>query len=266
MQPSTPTDLTSLPEQPQRALLTGCLTPRLEELHPDGQYLSGEDCGISWRQTNPPTDGCKSPDWFYVPDAPPLLDGHERRSYVLWEEGLRPLIAVEFVTGDGREEHDDTPFAGKYWVYERGIGVPFYAIFDGPREAVELYALWHGRYEPVPANPAGRYPVEPLGVELGLWRGVHRGEQGTWLRVWDAESGKMLPSTEERAEDAAWVAEVLRRELYGETGRAEIERERADLAEKRAELAERRAEVLEGRLDKLQDLLRALGVSPDAPA
>src|SRR5262249_31738081 len=62
-------------EHPQSNLLTECLTPRLEELHPDGLYCIGCDSGIYWRHTEPPLDGCKAPDWFYVPGVPPMLDG-----------------------------------------------------------------------------------------------------------------------------------------------------------------------------------------------
>jgi Uma2 family endonuclease len=278
----------SFQEFPQRELLTGSLTPRLEQMHPEGNYIIGMDSGIYWLHTDPPLNGCKSPDWYYVPGVSPMLDGRIRRSYVLWKEGIRPLIAIEYVSGDGSEEHDATPFTGKFWVYEQGICIPFYAIFDGFRDTVELYTLRSGRYEPVPANAAGRYPVEPLGVELGLWHALYSGMEGTWLRFWDAESGKMLPSAEERAEDAAWVADVLRRELNGGWGRAELERaelereradaetkradaaaeradaetKRADTAAKQAETEAKRATALQSQLANLHERLRAMGLDP----
>jgi hypothetical protein len=56
--------------------------------------------------TNPPEKGAEAPDWFYVPNVPPLVDGEVRRSYVLWKEYVTPLIVLEFVSGDGREERD----------------------------------------------------------------------------------------------------------------------------------------------------------------
>src|SRR3954469_5429637 len=76
----------SFQEYPQSNLLTGSLLPRLRELHPDGRYCIGQDSGIYWRLTKQPLDGCKAPDWFYVPGVPSLLDGRFRRSYVLWQE------------------------------------------------------------------------------------------------------------------------------------------------------------------------------------
>jgi hypothetical protein len=56
--------------------------------------------------TEPPEPaerGAEAPDWFYVPDVPPKLDGEIRRSYVLWKEFVAPLIALEFVSGEGVE-------------------------------------------------------------------------------------------------------------------------------------------------------------------
>jgi Uma2 family endonuclease len=69
-----------------------------------------------------------------------------RRSYVMWKEIIAPLIAIEFVSGDGTEKRDLTsPFAsesakaGKFWVYEQAIHIPFYAIYEVQHAAVEVY-------------------------------------------------------------------------------------------------------------------------------
>jgi Uma2 family endonuclease len=109
-------------EHPQSELLTGCLLPRLNELHPDGQFFVGCDVGIYWALTRAPLDGCRAPDWFYVANVPPLLDGKRRRSYVMWHEFVRPFVVIEYVSGDGGEERDRTPRTGKFWVYEQAIG------------------------------------------------------------------------------------------------------------------------------------------------
>jgi Uma2 family endonuclease len=58
----------------QSMLLTGCLTPVFDRFHPDGNYFIGADCGIYWRRTDNPLEGCKAPDWYYVPSVPRLLD------------------------------------------------------------------------------------------------------------------------------------------------------------------------------------------------
>src|SRR5438552_7966910 len=66
-------------EHPQAMLLTDAILPVLQRLHPDAQFAIGQDCGIYFRPTAQPLEGCRAPDWFYVPDVPPLLDGEVRR-------------------------------------------------------------------------------------------------------------------------------------------------------------------------------------------
>ncbi len=87
-------------EHPQTIILTDSITQVLQNLHPDGQYCIGQDCGIYWRETDPPEKGAAAPDWFYVPGVPPRLDGKNRRSYVLWREYIPPLIAIELASGN----------------------------------------------------------------------------------------------------------------------------------------------------------------------
>jgi Uma2 family endonuclease len=121
-------------EHPQSLLLTSSIIPILERLHSDGRYAIGQDSGIYWRLVDPPERGAEAPDWFYVANVAPDLDGTYRRSYVMWKELVIPTIAIEFVSGDGSEERDTTaPIgdskAGKFWVYEQAIQIPFYAIY-----------------------------------------------------------------------------------------------------------------------------------------
>ena len=93
-------------EHPQSILLTDSLSNVLKKLHPDGNYVIGQDCGIYWRETDPPEQGAEAADWFYVPNVPPLYNGEIRRSYVLWRELKAPLIALEFASGDGSQERE----------------------------------------------------------------------------------------------------------------------------------------------------------------
>jgi Uma2 family endonuclease len=184
-------------EHPQGTLLTDCIKAVLQQRHPDGQYAIGHDSGIYWRITDPPLRGCKSPDWYYVPGVPPMLEGQFRRSYVLWQEIIAPLIIIEIVSGDGSEERDRTPWTGKFWVYEQGIKAWYYAIFEGDPGRVEVCRLTSDGYELVPPNERGHYPIPPLGVELGIWQGVYDNCEVPWLRWWDAQ-GNLLPNSEER--------------------------------------------------------------------
>jgi Uma2 family endonuclease len=78
-------------------LLTSSIRPVLDQLHPDGRYCIGQDSGIYWRLAEPLVTGAEAPDWFYAPNVFPLLDGQYRRSSVMWQEILAPLIVMEFV-------------------------------------------------------------------------------------------------------------------------------------------------------------------------
>jgi Uma2 family endonuclease len=186
-------------EHPQSILLTDSITNVLQQLHPDNQYCIGQDCGIYWRLTEPPERGAEAPDWFYVPNVPPMLNGRFRRSYVLWQEYVAPLIVLEFVSGDGSEERDKTPLNGKFWVYEQAIRVPFYGIYEVNKASVEVYHLVDGNYELVPANERGHYAIPPMSVELGIWQGQYKNSTAPWLRWWDAQ-GKLLLNSDEKSQ------------------------------------------------------------------
>lgn len=147
-----------------------------------------------------------------MPNVSPLLDGEYRRSYVLWKEFIAPLIAIEFVSGNGSEERDATPpseteKAGKFWVYEQAIRIPFYVIFDAWKDHVEVYQLVNGRYDKVQPNDRGHYPITPMNVEIGLQQIATT----TWLRWWD-ESGNLLLTGDERAVQAEAIADQERQQ------------------------------------------------------
>jgi Uma2 family endonuclease len=213
-------------EHPQSILLTDSIRPVLQQLHPNGRYCIGQDCGIYWRLTDPPEKGAEAPDWFYVPNVPPLLDGEVRRSYVLWKELLAPLIVLEFVSGDGSEERERTSALaddeqngeekkkpGKFWVYEQAIRVPFYGIYEVKKASVEMYHLVDSRYELMSANERGHYPITPIGVELGIWQGQYEEMELPWLRWWDSK-GNLLLTGDERSQ-------LLASQLEQERQRAE---------------------------------------------
>ncbi|HBE58016.1 MAG TPA: hypothetical protein DEG17_17205 [Cyanobacteria bacterium UBA11149] len=245
-------------EHPQGIILTESLVPILQKLHPDGNYAIGQDCGIYWRETEPPEKGAEAPDWFYVPGVPPQLKGKTRRSYVLWREHRKPIIALEFASGDGSEERDRTPSAiteegetqkpGKFWVYEQIISIPYYGIFEVNTGKLEVYHLEDNTYRKLEPNARGHYPILPMGVELGLWQGTYLGQTRLWMRWWDNE-GNLLLTGNERAEL--------------EKHRAEIAEKRAESAQQIAESAQQRAESAEQRAARLAELLRERGIDPD---
>jgi Uma2 family endonuclease len=229
-------------EHPQGILLTDSILPLLRQRHPENDFCVGQDSGIYWRKTDPPLRGCKAPDWFYVPHVAPTPAGEYRRSYVLWEELVSPLIVVEFVSGDGSEERDQTPNTGKFWVYEQEIRAPFYAIYEVDPGRVEVYQLIDEKYQLLAANASGRYPIAPLGVELGIWRGQYLyPDEVPWLRWWDTQ-GNMLPTGEERAEQERQRTQRARQTAKRERLIAERERQRAEREQQNAERERQNAE------------------------
>lgn len=238
-------------EHPQSLILTDSIGTTLERIHADGQYAIGQDCGIYWRETEPPEQGAEAPDWFYVPNVPPKLQGEIRRSYVLWREFIAPTIALEFVSGDGSEEHDSMPLSrtqattirpGKLWVYERIIRIPYYGIFYVNSGELELYQLMGVRYQQMTPNERGHYPIPPMEVELGVWQGSYQNQTQPWLRWWDLQGNLLLMGSE----------------------RAVVAQQRAAMAEQQAIVAEQRAESAEQRTARLAERLREMGVDPDS--
>jgi Uma2 family endonuclease len=272
-------------EHPQSNLLTECLLPKLDELHPDGNYWVGADVGIYFTYTNPVLDGCRVPDWVYVPGVPRMLDGELRRSYVLWQELLRPAIVIEYVSGDGSEEHDRTPHKGKFWIYERVIAAGYYVIFDPRKRSLEVFVQNGDGYHEVPPNEAGRFLIKGMNVELGIWDGTYRLGTTSWLRVWDPATGEMIPTDKESLQVAKDRAEVAKqRAEAAEMGQeemqsifveqateldargkridsaeklAEAERRRADENQKRVEAERRRADEQQKRADEQQKQLES---------
>jgi Uma2 family endonuclease len=229
-------------EHPQSILLTDSITPVFQSIHPDGNYCIGQDSGIYWRLTDPLERGAEAPDWFYVPNVPPTIDGQLRRSYVMWQEFVAPLIVLEFVSGNGAEERERTPLLrsgqqetkpGKFWIYENVIRPAFYGIYEVTKASVEVYHLIEDRYQLVAANERGHYPIEPLGWELGIWQGRYQNVELPWLRWWDSAGNLLLTGFE----------------------RVEQERQRADREQERAQQAE-------DQLEQLRAQLRSAGIEP----
>ena len=252
-------------EPPQGDLLTHSITPILQQIHPDDQYCLGRDSGIYWRLTEPPEapeKGSVAPDWFYIPNVPQKLDGKLRRSYVLWKELVIPLIVLEFVSGNGSEERDKTEGKGKFWVYEQAIRVPFYGIYEVQKGRVEVYNLVNGYYQKMIPNEHKRYPIKPLGVELGIWKGRYQSQVWPWLRWWDAQ-GNLLLTGDELAEQERQRAERECQRAEQEHQRAEQECQRAEQECQRAEQERQRAEQERQRAERLAEQLKALGVEPE---
>jgi Uma2 family endonuclease len=73
----------------------------------------------------------KRPDWFAVVGVSRLYGGRDLRlSYVMWQEGVRPIVVMEFLSPSTPDEDwGRTQRRGKQptkWeVYEQVLGIPY---------------------------------------------------------------------------------------------------------------------------------------------
>ncbi len=236
-------------EMPQSRLLTDSIFETLKKLHPDENFAIGQDCGIYWRLTEPPERGAECPDWFYVANVPPMLDGKIRRSYVLWKELIPPVIALEFVSGNGSEERDKTPYEGKFWVYERIIRPAYYGIYEVAKANIDMYHLQGTQYVQMTPNPHGRYTIPEMQVELGLWQGHYQGMTLPWMRWWDLENNMLLTGAEGMV-----IAQA-------EKLTAQLKTQEAQEAQAQAQA---QAQTAQAQADRLAAKLRELGIDPNA--
>ena len=249
-------------EHPQSTLLTDSIFETLKKLYPDEDFAIGQDCGIYWRLTEPPERGAECPDWFYVANVPPMLDGKIRRSYVLWKEMIPPVIALEFVSGNGSEERDRTPYEGKFWVYERIIRPAYYGIYEVAKATIDLYHLQGTQYIQMKPNPEGRYTIPEMQVELGLWQGHYQGMTLPWMRWWDLENNMLLTGAEGLV---IAQAEKLTAQLkIQEAQEAKVQAEaQVQAAQAQAQTAQAQAQAAGAQIDRLAAKLRELGIDPD---
>ncbi len=246
----------------QSRQLTSSIRKKIEERFPDEYYLIAEDLGVYWRMTNPPLDGCTAPDWMFVPEVPVKIDGELRRSYVMWIEGTRPLILIDYVFGDGSEEHDTTPQKGKFWIYERMIGGHYYVIFDafnGP--TLEVFENVRGRYRAMKSNRRGHFPIVELDVELGIRDAKYDGVEASWLRFFDS-AGKLLMNGQEQLASSTERARRERRRANQASHRADQEKARADEEKARADEEKARADRTAAENAKFLAKLKANGIDP----
>jgi len=207
------------------------------------------------------TSWYKRPDWFGVIGVPRLYEGRESRlSYVVWQEGVAPLVVVELLLpgtekedlGQTSREADEPPV--KWEVYERILRVPYYAVFSRERTELRIFQLTGLHYAEVTGH-GGRFWLAEAELGLGLWQGRYHRQERLWLRWFDAQ-GNWIPTAEERAEQE-------RKESEAACLREAQLRQRAEQAEQVAAHERQRAEQERQRAERLAELLRQLGQDPD---
>jgi hypothetical protein len=95
---------------------------------------------------------------------------------------------------------------------------------------LEVYNLVNTRYRRLEPNDRGHYPIDLMGVELGVWEGSYQNQHQRWLRWWDNQ-GNLLLTGSEQARLERLHTEQERQRAEAERERAEAERQRADRAQ-----------------------------------
>ncbi len=203
----------------QPTLLT--LTCQPPATDPPQTCFSAQDLNLYYDVHHPAW--YKRPDWFVVMGARAIQAQEDLRlSYVIWQEGISPLLVVELLSPNTEAEDlgRTVPSADKpptkWQVYEQILRIPFYVIFDRYNRHFRAFRLEGGRYEPLEVRSSGKLWIECLGLGVGVWEGVYQGIEGQWLRFYDSAR--------------IWI-ETPMEQAEREKLRAEAEKERADRAE-----------------------------------
>ncbi len=185
----------------------------------------------------------KRPDWFAVVGVSRLYEGQELRlSYVIWQEGIRPIVVIELLSPSTRNEDlGKSERKGKQptkWeVYEQVLGVPYYVVFDRYTDELQAFQLEGDRYKKMEL-PESKVWIPSLELGLGLWQGEYRGKERQWLRWYDALEN-WIPTT------------------------AEKERQEKELAQATVEKERQEKELAQARAERLAERLRQAGIDPD---
>ncbi|MFP4693502.1 MAG: Uma2 family endonuclease [Halothece sp.] len=204
----------------------------------------------------------KRPDWFAVVGVSRFYEAQDLRlSYVIWQEGVSPLVVVELLSpGTEKEDLGQTPLTSpliwgneggqpptKWEVYERILRIPYYVVFNRYTDELQVFALQGERYQEL--NLEGRqFWIPSVELGLGVWQGTYDGINRQWLRWFDA-NGNWMPTLAEQREQERERANQQQQQVEQEKQRAEQEKQRAEQEKQRAE--------------RLAKKLRELGIDPD---
>jgi hypothetical protein len=164
-----------------------------------------------------------------------------RDTYLVWNEGKAPDVAIEVSSRKTRREDVRT----KFELYRDVLKVREYFLFDPRAEylkpPLQGYRLRKGDYVPIP-EAAGRLPSKVLGLHLE--------RDGEWLRLYDPATGQWLLTSPEvrqklaEAEATTKKARATERMLARARAKAEAEAEARAKAEAEVERLRREIESL----------------------
>jgi Uma2 family endonuclease len=172
----------------------------------------------------------RGPDFFVALDVPK----HERKSWVIWEEGKGPDVVIELLSESTAAQDKGE----KKDIYQDRIRVPEYFWFDPFSGEWAGFIIQHGRYAAIEEDSQGRLLSQTLGLALVRWEGIYQEVEARWLR-WATLSGALLPTPQEVAvETQRQATEAQRQATEAQRQATEAQRQQAALE---AQLARYRA-------------------------
>jgi Uma2 family endonuclease len=213
------------------------------------------------------TSWYKRPDWFAVVGVSRLYEERDlRMSYVIWQEEVRPIVAIEFLSPSTRDQ--DLGYSTrsgqqptKWEVYEQILAIPYYVTFDRLSNELQIFKLNSGRYQ-LQTLDHSKLWMPDLQLGLGLWQGEYHRVNRLWLRWYD-QSGNWLSTTAEQEQQQRQQAELAQQRAELAQQQVQQERQRAELAQQRAELAQQQVQQERQRAEQLAERLRQMGINPD---
>ena len=160
-------------------------------------WFFGVDMGVYYHPDKPPI----VPDGFLSLGVERFYDEELRPSYVLWDENVIPILALEVVSRSYRKEY--TAKLDEY----ADLGVLYYVIYSSRRRRkprLEIHKLVNGKYELQSGNP---FWMPEIGLGIGCQRGNYSGVTREWL-YWYDESGTRYPTPKEQIQQEAQRADV----------------------------------------------------------
>jgi Uma2 family endonuclease len=224
-------------ESELQELVSGLLKAILHDIWRDRtDWLFGLDLGFYYDPDKPAI----APDGFLSLGVEDSDDEYLRPSYVLWDEMVIPIFALEVVSKTRGKEHTK-----KFQIYQ-STGVLYYLIYAPLRKRkakFQLYKLIDGEYV-LQSDGKNPYWMPEIGLAIGAEKRTYRNRQREWL-YWYDENQVRYPTPTERAEEKDALAKA--------------EAQRADVA-----IAEKAA--IEQKNNALRRRLSELGIDPDSIA
>ncbi len=125
----------------------------------------------------------KRPDFFLVAGISRLYQEKDLRlSYVIWQEKVSPIVAVELLSPGTEDEDLGLTYSElnklptKWEVYEQILKIPYYFVFSRYTNRLQVFQLKRNRYrEQILTQP--RFWIPELQLGIGLCSGVYKGCQ-----------------------------------------------------------------------------------------